>query len=71
MLYYALSIGVTLGGNGLLIGGESNLMTAGIAERAGYPIRFKRFARIGVPVALLTLLTGAAWLFLRFVVLGG
>lgn len=71
VLYYALSIGVTLGGNGLLIGGESNLMTAGIAERAGYPIRFNRFARIGVPVALLTLLTGAAWLFLRFVVLGG
>jgi Na+/H+ antiporter NhaD/arsenite permease-like protein len=71
VLYYALSIGVTLGGNGLLIGGESNLMTAGIAERAGYPIRFNRFARIGVPVALLTLLTGAAWLFLGFVVLGG
>ncbi|GAB4572224.1 MAG: ArsB/NhaD family transporter [Anaerolineae bacterium] len=69
-LYFALSIGAAMGGNGLLIGGETNLMTAGIAERAGYPIKFMDFMKIGVPVTLLTLATGAAWLFLRFVLLG-
>jgi len=71
VLYYALSIGAAMGGNGLLIGGETNLMTVGIAERAGYTISFTDFMKIGVPITLLTLATGAGWLFLRFVVLGG
>lgn len=70
-LYFALSMGAAMGGNGLLIGGETNLMTAGIAERAGYSIKFMEFMKIGVPVTLLTLATGTAWLFLRFVLLGG
>ncbi|MBN1284310.1 MAG: hypothetical protein JXB47_02825 [Anaerolineae bacterium] len=69
-LYYALSVGAAMGGNGLLIGGETNLMTAGIAARAGYPISFVRFLKVGVPVTLLTLAMGAVWLLLRFAVLG-
>jgi Na+/H+ antiporter NhaD/arsenite permease-like protein len=71
VLYYALSIGAAMGGNGFLIGGETNLMTAGIASRAGYPLRFMEFLKIGVPVTLLTLATGAVWLLVRFVLLGG
>jgi len=34
ILYYGLSMGAAMGGNGLLIGGETNLMTAGVADRA-------------------------------------
>ena len=63
-------MGAAMGGNGLLIGGETNLMTSGIAERAGYPINFMSFLKIGVPVTLLTLATGAGWLYVRFVLLG-
>ena len=70
-LYYALSMGAAMGGNGFLIGGETNLMTAGIAERAGEPITFVSFLKIGAPVTILTLATGTAWLLLRFVVLAG
>ena len=70
-LYFALSMGAAMGGNGLLIGGETNLMTSGIADRAGYPISFMEFLKIGVPVTILTLATGTGWLFLRFVLLGG
>ncbi len=70
VLYYALSMGAAMGGNGFLIGGETNLMTSGIAERAGVPITFMGFMKIGVPVTLLTLATGALWLWLRFVVMG-
>lgn len=69
-LYYALSMGAAMGGNGLLIGGETNLMTAGIARQAGYRITFKEFMIIGVPVTLLTLFVGTIWLLLRFVVFG-
>ena len=71
VLYYALSMGAAMGGNGFIISGETNLMTSGIAERAGYPISFARYLRIGVPVTLLTLAAGTGWLFLRFALTGG
>ncbi len=71
ILYYSLSMGSAMGGNGFLIGGETNLMTAGVAERAGYPLSFGKFARVSVPVTLLTLLVGSLWLLFRFEVLGG
>ncbi len=71
VLYYSLAIGTSFGGNALLIGGETNLMTAGITERAGYTISFKHFAQVGLPVTLLTLLVGCGWLLLRFEVFGG
>jgi len=71
ILYYGLSMGMGLGGNGLLIGGETNLMTAGVADRAGYRVTFASFARVGIPTTLLSLLAGSLWLLLRFKVLGG
>jgi Na+/H+ antiporter NhaD/arsenite permease-like protein len=71
ILYYGLSMGAAMGGNGFLIGGETNLMTAGVAERAGYPLSFGKFARVSIPVTLLTLLVGSLWLVIRFEVLGG
>lgn len=71
ILYYGLAIGTSFGGNALLIGGETNLMTAGVAERAGYAISFKRFAQVGLPITFLTLLVGCLWLLFRFEVFGG
>ena len=71
ILYYGLSMGSAMGGNGFLIGGETNLMTAGIAERAGYPLSFGKFAKVSIPVTLLTLLIGSLWLLFRFKILGG
>ena len=58
-----------MGGNGLLIGAEANLVTAGITSQAGTPISFKEFLRVGLPVTYLTLAAGFLWLLLRFVVL--
>lgn len=70
-LYYALSMGAAMGGNGFLIGGEANLVTAGISEQAGTPISFAEFLKVGLPVTFLTLTVGFLWLVLRFVVLAG
>jgi Na+/H+ antiporter NhaD/arsenite permease-like protein len=66
VLYYALSMGAAMGGNGLLIGAEANLVTAGITDQAGTPISFKEFLKIGLPVTYITLATGFLWLLLRF-----
>lgn len=66
VLFYALSVGASLGGNGSLIGSSSNLVTAGIAERAGYPISYKAFLKVGLPALLVTTAVGTLWLFIRF-----
>ncbi|MFQ5433542.1 MAG: SLC13 family permease, partial [Anaerolineae bacterium] len=71
VLYYALSMGAAMGGNGLLVGAEANLVTAGITEQAGLPISFKEFFKVGLPVTYLTLIAGFVWLWLRFVIFGG
>jgi Na+/H+ antiporter NhaD/arsenite permease-like protein len=66
VLYYALSMGAAMGGNGFLIGGEANLVTAGITEQTDYPISFKEFLKVGLPVTYLTLAIGFLWLLWRF-----
>lgn len=66
VLYYALSMGAAMGGNGTLIGGEANLVTAGITEQADNPISFKSFAKVGLPVTYITLTVGFIWLLIRF-----
>jgi len=66
VLYYALSMGAAMGGNGFLIGGEANLVTAGITDQTNYPISFKEFLKIGLPVTYLTLTVGFIWLMIRF-----
>jgi Na+/H+ antiporter NhaD/arsenite permease-like protein len=69
-LYYALSMGAAMGGNGLLIGAEANLVTAGITEQAGQPISFVEFLKVGLPVTFITLIIGFLWLLVRFVWFG-
>lgn len=70
VLYYALSMGAAMGGNGFVISGEANLVTAGITEQAGSRIGFAEFAKIGLPVTYITLTIGFVWLVLRFIVIG-
>ncbi len=68
VLYYALSMGAAMGGNGFLIGAEANLVTAGITSQAGSPISFKEFLKVGLPVTYITLLIGYLWLAIRFAI---
>jgi len=66
VLFYGLSVGSAMGGNSSLIGASANLVTAGIAERAGYPITYRQFLKIGFPAMIITVATGTLWLFIRF-----
>jgi Na+/H+ antiporter NhaD/arsenite permease-like protein len=65
-LYYALSMGAAMGGNGSLVGAEANLVTAGITAQAGRPMAFAAFLKVGLPVTFLTLAVGFLWLMIRF-----
>ena len=70
VLFYCLSVGSAMGGNGSLIGASANMVTAGIAERAGHPITYVYFLKKGFPALLLTVALALSWLLLRFLVLG-
>ncbi len=69
VLYYSLSVGSAMGGNSSLIGASANMVTAGIAERAGYRIGYVDFLKIGLPATLITVAVGTGWLLLHFLVL--
>lgn len=69
VLFFCLSVGSAMGGNGSLIGASANMVTAGIAERAGYPITYMYFLRKGFPALLITVGLATIWLIVRFVVL--
>jgi Na+/H+ antiporter NhaD/arsenite permease-like protein len=68
-LFYCLSVGSAMGGNGSLIGASANMVTAGISERAGHPITYLYFFRKGFPALLLTVALAMVWLLVRFLVL--
>jgi Na+/H+ antiporter NhaD/arsenite permease-like protein len=63
-VWWALSLGACLGGNGTLIGASANVIVAGIAARDGHPISFVRFLRWSVPVMVGSV--GIAAMFLYF-----
>jgi Na+/H+ antiporter NhaD/arsenite permease-like protein len=65
-LWWALSLGACLGGNGTLIGASANLVVAGLAERAGYPIRFLPFLLTALPLMLLSIVISSGYLYLRY-----
>jgi Na+/H+ antiporter NhaD/arsenite permease-like protein len=71
VLFFCLSIGSAMGGNGSLIGASANMVTAGISERAGYPITYLYFLKKGLPALLITVGLATGWLLLRFLVMGG
>ncbi len=68
-LFYCLSVGSAMGGNGSLIGASANMVTAGIAERAGHHITYLYFLKKGFPALLITVTLAMVWLLLRFLVL--
>ncbi|NIS78767.1 MAG: citrate transporter [Anaerolineales bacterium] len=68
VLFFCLSVGSAMGGNGSLIGASANMVTAGIAERVGYPISYAYFLRKGMPALFLTVALATGWLLVRFVV---
>ena len=65
-VWWSLALGACLGGNGSLIGAAANVMVAGISERAGYPLSFTRFAMVGVPVMLITIIIAHGYLYFMF-----
>ena len=65
-LWWALSLGACLGGNGTLIGASANLVVAGLAERAGTTFRFVEFLKVAFPLMLISIVLSHAYIYLRY-----
>jgi Na+/H+ antiporter NhaD/arsenite permease-like protein len=65
-LWWSLSLGACLGGNGTLIGASANLTVAGIAERAGIPFRFMTFLKFAFPMMLMSVVISTVYVWLRY-----
>ena len=62
VLWWALALGACFGGNGTLIGASANVVTAGLLERAGYPVSFGYFLKAGFPIMVVSMIIASAWL---------
>jgi Na+/H+ antiporter NhaD/arsenite permease-like protein len=65
-LWWCLSLGACLGGNGTLVGASANLTVAGIAERNGVAFGFVRYTFYALPMTIVSILICHVYVWLRY-----
>ncbi|HIJ22317.1 MAG: ArsB/NhaD family transporter [Gammaproteobacteria bacterium] len=65
-IWWSLALGACLGGNGSLVGAAANVVVSGLGERAGHPISFVQFFKIGFPLMLLSIIIANIYVYLRY-----
>ncbi|MFH1113161.1 MAG: ArsB/NhaD family transporter [Pseudomonadota bacterium] len=66
VLWWALALGACFGGNGTIIGASANVVTTGLAERAGHKITFYDYMKEAAPITLISLLISTVFLLIRY-----
>ena len=64
--WWALAIGACFGGNATLIAAAANVAAAGLAARAGRPIGFVTFLKVGLPATALSMALATAYIAIRY-----
>lgn len=67
--WWSLALGACFGGNATTIAAAANVAAVGMAERAGTPIGFMTFLRVGVPVTLISMAMATAYIAIRYVLI--
>ena len=65
-LWWALSLGACMGGNGTAIAASANVVVLGVSEREGVRITFFDFLKLGIPVLIITVGVGLVMLYAMF-----
>ena len=65
-LWWALSLGACLGGNGTLVGASANVVLSGISKREGHEITFGNYLKIGFPLMLMSIVISTIYLLIKF-----
>jgi Na+/H+ antiporter NhaD/arsenite permease-like protein len=66
VLWWSLALGACLGGNGTMIGASANVVTVGLAERAGYQISFLGYMRACFAPMLITVTLCMVYLLVAY-----
>jgi Na+/H+ antiporter NhaD/arsenite permease-like protein len=66
VLWWALALGACLGGNGTMIGASANVVTVGMAEKAGYHFSFMGYLKVCFVPMLLTVALAMGYLLLAY-----
>jgi len=64
ILWWSLALGACLGGNGTMIGASANVVTVGLAEKAGYHISFLYYMKACFVPMLITIILCSAYLLI-------
>ncbi|MGV8907336.1 MAG: SLC13 family permease [Acetobacterium sp.] len=67
-LWWALSLGACLGGNGTVIGSSANVVAIGLAEGQGYRITFGKYFRVAFPFMILSIIVSMVYIILRYLI---
>ena len=65
-LWWSLSLGACLGGNGTLIGASANVVVASMAAQRGKQISFLGFMKLAFPLMLLSIAISSVYVWLRY-----
>lgn len=65
-LWWAISLGACLGGNGTMIGASANVVLSDISTKHGYPITFKSYLKTGMPFMLVSVAISMVFLLIKF-----
>ncbi|MBG9790910.1 ArsB/NhaD family transporter [Brevibacillus laterosporus] len=65
-LWWSLSLGACLGGNGTVIGASANVIVIGLAMKDGYRITFLGFMKVAFPLMLLSILMANLYVYLVY-----
>ena len=65
-LWWCLSLGACLGGNGTLIGASANLTVAGIGDRNGVPFRFITYTLYAAPMMVVSVAICHVYVWWRY-----
>ncbi|RJX28342.1 MAG: citrate transporter, partial [Desulfurivibrio sp.] len=66
VLWWSLAFGACFGGNGTMIGASANVVTLGIAESAGHPIKFFGFMKVAFLYMMISVAIANVWLLLFY-----
>jgi Na+/H+ antiporter NhaD/arsenite permease-like protein len=65
--WWSLALGACFGGNATLVAAAANVAAAGMAARAGRPIGFLEFLKVGIPATLLSMVIATLYIIVRYV----
>ncbi len=65
-VWWALSIGACLGGNGTIIGASANVVARGVLDKHGYKFTFLGYMKVAFPMMILSIVISTVYLLIFY-----